>query len=164
MDFFVVNFKITTTHQKCHSLLLLVNKPEDMRETVWNDTSQLLVFWDSKHCMCFTTSRLTICENCSIVAFDDGLNQGKGTLIINCLLERIRIINRIVGETLWWCHIHLIIRSHDLNLLVLVVNLDNRFWATVLFLFVHGSYSDHDLDSFCICFRHLIVVLIKIIF
>lgn len=109
VNFFVIDFQITTSNQELHVLIFLVNKTKNMGETVWNNAPKFRITWYTKHCVSLSTPSLTVGENGSIVTFDYRFYEGKSTLIIDLLLLGIDIVNRIISEILIWC---IAIRSH----------------------------------------------------
>ena len=148
MNFFVVDFQITTSNQELHVLIFLINKTKNMGKAVWDNAPKFRIIWNTKHCVSLSTPSLTISENGSIIPFDYRFNEGKSTLIIDLLLLGIDIINRIICEILVWC---VGIRSDEFDLVLGLINLYTRFAAEVLLLGVHWSHTDHNLNSFCVC-------------
>lgn len=66
----IVDFKIRTAHQE-PLIRVVLYAAENVGEAVWNDASQLWVLWYTHHRVSFAAASLTICKNCSIVAFED---------------------------------------------------------------------------------------------
>ena len=147
VNLFVIDFQITTSYQELHVLILLINKTKNVGETVWNNAPKFRITWYTKHCVSLSTPCLTICENGSIVTFDYRFYERKSTLIIDLLLLRIDIINRIICEILIWSFT---IRSDELDLVLGLVNLYTWFAAKVFLFLVHWSHTDHNLNSFCV--------------
>jgi len=95
VDFFIVNFKIAAAHQELHALVLLINEAEDMGKAVRDDSSEVIIAWNTEHRMSFTAACLSIGEDCSIIALDDGLDEGEGTLVIDSLLLGVSIVDGV---------------------------------------------------------------------
>lgn len=148
MNFFIIDLQITTSYQELHVLIFLINKTKNMGETVRNNAPKFRITWYTKHCVSLSTPSLTVCKNGSIVTFDYRFYEGKSTLIIDLLLLGIGIINRIICEILVWS---ICIRSDELDLVLGLVNLNNWFAAKIFLFLVHWSHTDHNLNSFCVC-------------
>lgn len=93
MNFLLVNFQVTATNEKFHVLVFLIDKTENVGETIWDDTSQLGICWHTQHGMSLTAACLAVSEDSTVVALDDGLDKWKRTLIINGLLHGVSIVN-----------------------------------------------------------------------
>ena len=119
MNLLVVDFEITTTNQKFHAIRLLVDKTINLRKTIWDDTAKTRVSRHTQHSMGLTATCLAISEDRTVVTLNYRFDEGECTLIINSLLLRISVIDRMEGEIFWWT---LPIWSRQHNLVILFVN------------------------------------------
>lgn len=71
-----------------------------MCKTVWDDSSHVGIIRNTKHCVSLSATCLTVSKYGSIVTFDNRLNEGECTLIVNLLLFRIYVVDGIIRETL----------------------------------------------------------------
>ena len=70
MDLLIINFNETATDEMSFSRIIICYG-YDLLECSRYDTFGLLTLIASHHGMCFSTTSLSICEDCAIVAFED---------------------------------------------------------------------------------------------
>ena len=85
MDFLIVDFEVRTADEEFSPYLgITIDVPENMLETPWYDT---WVFWLTKHSVCLSTTCLTVCENCTVIALNDRFDERESALIVHYLLQ-----------------------------------------------------------------------------
>ena len=57
-------------------------------------------FFESFSEKALAAAGLPIGEDRAVIALDDGLDQGEGTLVVNHLLERVGVVDGVEGEAL----------------------------------------------------------------
>jgi hypothetical protein len=71
-----------------------------------DDTSQIFNGFTTLHCMGLTCTGLTVSEDCTIIALEDTLNNWKGSLLENILLQTGWFKDHIKAEVpLFFSHI-----------------------------------------------------------
>ena len=96
--------------------------------------------------MSLSAPGLAICENGSIVALDDGLDQRECTLVINRLLLSVSVVDGIESEI--FGRIAGQFRFQNAHLIESFVHHQDRLATLFLFFFIHGPYSHHHLNCF----------------
>lgn len=102
MNFFIVNFQITTPDKEFHVCTFFIYEAENMFKTIRDNTSEICVCRYTQHGMSFSTTCLTVGKYCPIVSFNNRFNQRKATLIVERLLLRINIIDSIISKIFGW--------------------------------------------------------------
>jgi hypothetical protein len=82
----------------CFTNLVFCNG-DNLTKRSRNDSFLYLATWNTHHCMCFTTSCLTVRKNGSIVTVDNAVDKGESALLIDKTLSGIGVKNTIKGKT-----------------------------------------------------------------
>ena len=119
-----------------------------MVEGIWNDTSfMLLTSLNTNHCMCLTTSSLSVCKYCSIITIHNGFNQTESSFIVYRSLCWIWPVNCIKGKSTSFS-ITWILSCFYYYLIDLFIYFYDILRSSLYFFGVHRSAPDHDLYAF----------------
>lgn len=77
---------------------LTFNWFNNMFEGSWDNTSLIFNSLATLHGVCFSCTGLTICEDCSVVTFENTFNNGESSLLENILLFAGRLKDEIKAE------------------------------------------------------------------
>ena len=133
------------------------NLAENIIETAWHDTSQLLITDHSGHGMSLSCAGLTVGENGTVVAFEHVCDNGCGCLSVDVALQCIVSVRHIKGELLWLFPSERLLH-HDLT--SLVVDIDDLGVALRQLFVVHGSAPDGDFDRLVLLRQDDLLILI----
>ena len=121
MNFLVVYFKVGTAHQEFGAnLVVTINVPEYMLETARYYTGAILC---AEHSVRLTAPCLPIREYRAVIALDDRFDQRESTFVVHHLLQRVCVVNCIIGETL--C-VRLLIRLYNVDLVLIFLHFNAR--------------------------------------
>ena len=159
MNLFRVDLKVRAAHEELHSVRFLVDEAEDLCKAVGNDSTKRWVLRTrhAQHCMRLAATSLPVGEDSTVVTIDDRLNEWESTLIIDVALQCVRPIHRVKGKVL---RNAITIRLGQLNLIILLIDCKHVLTIHIDFLFVHGPYTNHDFNAFCVALSllHFVIV------
>lgn len=120
MDLLIIDLEIGAADQELHPRSVPINVAKDVLEAPGNNSGVVRL---TEHRVGLTTSGLAVREDGTVIALNDRLNQWKGTLVVDHLLERVNVIDCIISESL---EIGFIIGLADDYLVIVLVNSDDR--------------------------------------
>ena len=122
-----------------------------VRKCTRNNTFLVYFCFTSFHSVCLPCSCLTICKYCSIITWEDRLDDGECSHFEDVLLETARLEGHIKAEG-----------SFLLSFIFLIMNDDlSSFWkdgnnlAEILFFFFRGHWSASDCNSDALLLGHI---------
>ena len=146
MNLLVVNLDETATDEVSDWCVIFCYC-YDLLESSWDDSFSLIALIASHHCMCFSTTSLSITKDCAIITFKNIINKREGALFINKCLGAIRFEDIVECETFW---LSFFILFDEINGVVFGINFYDTYTTSILLFLIHWSTPDHDFD----CFRH----------
>jgi hypothetical protein len=117
-----------------------------MFESTRDYTSFTFNCFTSLHCVGFSSSRLSICEDCTIVAFQDTLDNRQSCLLKDILLVTLLSKSHVKAEYSFF--FALILQVKYSNLTALLIYDDDIFIVFLLLSFRHWTASNCHLDCF----------------
>jgi hypothetical protein len=121
VNFLVVYFKVGTPHQEFGAnLVVTIDVPEYMLETARDYAGAVLC---AEHSVSLTAPCLPIREYRAVIALDDRFDQRESTFVVNHLLQRVCVVNCIIGETLRVC---LLIWLYNVDLVLIFLHFNTR--------------------------------------
>ena len=153
VDFLVVDFNETATDEMSFGRIV-VCYGNNLLESSGDDSLGLLALVASHHGMGLSASGLSVCEDGAIVAFQDIVDQRKGTLFVDEGLGAVggeNIIERKCFRLLFG------ILLNEVDGVVFGVDFDYTDAASIFLVVVHGTASYHHLHAL----RHLIELLYR---
>lgn len=100
-----------------------------MSKTSWNYPLQLVILWAPNHWMSFSAACLTISKHSTIITFYNMFDKRIRSFSINLFLLRLLSKNCVVCKAFY---IISLIGTDEMDLIILLVYLRDRFTATLL--------------------------------
>jgi len=130
---------------------------KNMVKCIWYDTSFVLITsLNSYHCVCLTTSSLSVCKYSSIVTCHNWLDQTESSFVIYRSLCRVSTINSIKCKSTS-VFISLSTICIDYYLINCFIYFNDVLRAHIDFFCIHRSTPDHDSHTFVTTSRFFVL-------
>ena len=109
-DILIIDLEITSSnHEGALDIGSILNVSEDLLHSPRDYTSLRIILMILKtfHSVSLSRSSLTICEDRSIISFENRQHSWSSCILIDMRLSRIRTVNIVKGELMWSKHMRI---------------------------------------------------------